>query len=475
MIFRRRGFLKASRLAKRKQRNPFVRFVSDDFLQKRLLGGTMRRMLLAYSMFFLAGSAWAVGSGGFANQVVGTKALGMGNAFTAVADDPSAIFFNPAGIVQLDGGQVSLGIAPHYPKSKYTSETGNSEMSDYTPVVPNLYSTWRFPSERWGLGVGIFSSYGLKTVWPSDGPLRYVATDSSLQITRYSPVVGYQVNDWLMVGGGLIYTTGKASLKSAVNVTNLNYSLNPGPITPAPDGEQELEGDGDGVGANVGILLKPTESQSFAIDYRSDVKIDIKGKTHLRGLSAESAGLFGGQNFETNTKTSITLPPSVTIGYAYSPNKWIFSIDGEWVGYSSFRDTTLEFSSESDPIRLAVLGSNNPVRHEYKDKWSVGAGTNYQWNDRWQSRAGYYYLPASVGEATWEPSIPDSATHGINVGGSWSSKPLTLDFSYSYLKYQPRSIKNSVGAANGTTVNGNYKTSAQIISINATYRFKGKI
>src|SRR5438105_3337630 len=38
------------------------------------------------------------------------RALGMGDAFTAVANDYSAIFYNPAGLARRDEGQVNLSI-----------------------------------------------------------------------------------------------------------------------------------------------------------------------------------------------------------------------------------------------------------------------------------------------------------------------------------------------------------------------------
>ena len=40
---------------------------------------------------------------GFRLPEAGVKAMGMGFAFTAQADDPSAIYFNPAGLTQLEG------------------------------------------------------------------------------------------------------------------------------------------------------------------------------------------------------------------------------------------------------------------------------------------------------------------------------------------------------------------------------------
>ncbi|MBW2186420.1 MAG: outer membrane protein transport protein, partial [Deltaproteobacteria bacterium] len=47
---------------------------------------------------------------GFHIREQGAKAMGMANAFVAQADDPSAIFYNPAGIAFQSGTQVSLGV-----------------------------------------------------------------------------------------------------------------------------------------------------------------------------------------------------------------------------------------------------------------------------------------------------------------------------------------------------------------------------
>jgi len=45
---------------------------------------------------------------GFRLPEAGAKAMGMGFAFTAQADDPSAIYFNPAGLTQLQGTNLML-------------------------------------------------------------------------------------------------------------------------------------------------------------------------------------------------------------------------------------------------------------------------------------------------------------------------------------------------------------------------------
>lgn len=67
----------------------------------------------------------------------GARANAMGEAFTAVADDPSAIFWNPAGLTQLRSDQFSASYADRF-----------EGLADET----HLHYTWRGPKSMWGVG-----------------------------------------------------------------------------------------------------------------------------------------------------------------------------------------------------------------------------------------------------------------------------------------------------------------------------------
>ena len=69
------------------------------------LGLALPCLLLA----FAAGEAGATKyAGSFMETGGGARALGMGGAFTAVADDPSAAFWNPAGLASLENRELLL-------------------------------------------------------------------------------------------------------------------------------------------------------------------------------------------------------------------------------------------------------------------------------------------------------------------------------------------------------------------------------
>lgn len=103
------------------------------------------------------------------NQYVSPRALGMGNAFTALADDYSALFYNPAGLARLEEGQINMGLAAGFDSKLpgFIGEIGEksksndvSEMvqllennlgSHYSARVPALSAFWVRP--KWGLAV----------------------------------------------------------------------------------------------------------------------------------------------------------------------------------------------------------------------------------------------------------------------------------------------------------------------------------
>src|SRR5262245_8506075 len=62
----------------------------------------------AHAQSSLGGQRAGTSSGTFLRIGVGARAVAMGESFVAVANDPSAIFWNPAGLASLQRNEVGL-------------------------------------------------------------------------------------------------------------------------------------------------------------------------------------------------------------------------------------------------------------------------------------------------------------------------------------------------------------------------------
>src|SRR5437660_6149701 len=87
-------------------------------------------------------------------------ATARGNAFAATADNPSAIYYNPAGITQLEGQQARAGLYLISADTEYTSPSGQKAHTDTTvQAVPQLYYVNSLKSVPISLGLGIYAPY----------------------------------------------------------------------------------------------------------------------------------------------------------------------------------------------------------------------------------------------------------------------------------------------------------------------------
>ena len=74
-----------------------------------------------FTIFLIIGiSAVQTFASGFQINENGARAMGMSGAFVGLANDPSAVYFNPAGITQLLGTHFSIGATFISPSTKFT-------------------------------------------------------------------------------------------------------------------------------------------------------------------------------------------------------------------------------------------------------------------------------------------------------------------------------------------------------------------
>ncbi|MBI3298920.1 MAG: hypothetical protein HYZ75_12190 [Elusimicrobia bacterium] len=94
----------------------------------------------------------------------GARAPGMGNAFTALADDVQAIHYNPAGLAQLERPQASAGYARFYMGLSDGSDLGLSQFAYAHPLRSGRWGTGGLQLQRFALD-DIYSEQTIGISW----------------------------------------------------------------------------------------------------------------------------------------------------------------------------------------------------------------------------------------------------------------------------------------------------------------------
>lgn len=422
----------------------------------------IRNIFISSVIFsFTAADAMALGSGAFSNEAaISVRADSMGFAFSGLADDPSAAYYNPAGLTSQKGIGLMFGAAAIDLKSKHTSPSGISDRSDKDmPVVPYLYTSYSSAQSRLAFGLGVNSPYGLITKWKDGSFSKYYATKTELNMFQVNPSVAYEVSKDFSVAAGVDYVN-LYNVELNQKVLNFDFGFNPTPN----DGNGKLTGTGTGWGYNASMLFKHG-AHSVGLGYRSQVNVIVRGKTELSGLTGVTAFAFGGSSsYQTGTQTEIKLPQTWLLGYALQPNDRLkITMDYEWAGWSATKEMKFNYDQNN-----AALPQSIPRR--WRDTSNVGVGTEWRATERVDLRLGVLAFEAVVPSSTLDSTVPDSSRVALTTGAGFHFKNTTVDLGYSAIFFKNRTVNN--GAGNSfASMDGKYETMINAVGLGVTHRF----
>ncbi len=409
------------------------------------------RKLVTLLAIVLVSASTALASGYQLNEQ-GAKATAMGGAFVARAWDPSAIFFNPAGLSYVKGFNVMLGGTLILPSTTFTGPYPNNtewKMNSLTFFPPNAYITYNLDNGL-AAGIGVYTPEGLGTDWPRTWVGKFIITKINLQSININPTVSYSYEDFISVGVGFDYALGSVLLEK-YNNTPFSDSLG-NPITPFV----HMEGNAKGTGFNFGVMLKPTQNLSLGFSYRSKITF----KTDNGTATFSNAGALAGQLPGGAISTSLPFPETWFAGIAYKGENYSIEADYQYVGWSAYNKLDINFAQQTP------LQQNSSIIGDYSNSYIVRAGGECMLNDMWTLRAGVFYDKNPVPSAYDVPTLPDADRLGINVGvGVNVTNNIAIDASYMFLPFKQRTITNSAFGFNGT-----YNTTANLIGIDLSYK-----
>ncbi len=371
----------------------------------------------------------------------GARAIGMGGAFTAVADDFSAIYYNPAGLAQIEGWTINVDYLLVLPQL-YLQERNGPEtlfLDKWTKapvigIIADLSEAIKFTRRRIVFGfAGLFPD-NFKNVYKIRhgsfyDPYFPLYGDSTVdQCLGIWADVAFELFPWLYLGGGLsLMIHGEDIIMDVV----INRQLQP-----------EIEQSTSKLSITTeifpmaGILLKLTKRSRVGFTYRKAARFHVNG---------------GNQMFPTvyfNENNSIPMPTVLVVpaqghynpeqfalGLCYQlTDKLLLATDCTYYDWQPSRD-------EAD----------RPLEPAMKEIFVPRIGTEYYLLEYLALRMGYSFQPSPL--RPQNPGQPinliDNDVHTVSFGLSvfWDlagqlNKPAQWSLFYELQSLVPRIIQN---------------------------------
>jgi long-chain fatty acid transport protein len=413
-------------------------------------------------------------------QGQGAAASAMSNAFSAQADNPSALHYNPAGMTQLQGVQFMVGAIASGGSTDFTSPTGVTARGDrngsvawpppaHAYIIANLKDLGVTALGNLSVGIGLTTPFGSITRWPNDGPFKTATTFSALPLLDIKPTLAYKATENLSLGlGADIYTFSGLVGEGHVE----KQSVWPGGLGIPASSTVELYGKDTAAGFNASLLytaLRNTGGRPMAnigIVYRSQATLHLNGALLANGATVSDA------------RATLVLPQIITGAIAIWPvrtdeREWKFEIDVDYVGWKSVRNLDVALGN----------GVTIPQPQNWHNTYAVNLGTEYKWLSleslrNWEValRGGYTNQQSQMPDLTFDPGIPSSDLHVVGGGlgllckergsflglmqcgdfgvGSMKPKALGFDLSFQAALYEDRTVSGN----RNPTVDGTYRT-----------------
>ena len=442
----------------------------------------IKRLLLVAAVLGLLGAGAAQG-GGFSIYEAGARATALGGAFTATADDGSAIFYNPAGLAFLEGSGLNLNLMPIVPASEYTgatfdgSDPASGKTVDQSFPIPGIYAYHNEGDVTWG--IGLYAPFGLGVEWddPDNWVGRTVSYDVDLATVYITPAMAWKVNEdvALSFGVDIAFTTIELNRRMQTDFLT-SYDIDV--IDVNIDGDSDLN-----YTPCAGAMIKATDKLTFGVMYHHEksLKIDdgtltldnIAPAALTASVDANIAALGG----DTHTgKTSLKLPHMLSLGVAYQfTDRLRAEFDAVHFGWSHFDELALDFGNEM---------LNETIPEAYEDVWQLRLGCEYKVTDALTLMGGYVKDDSPQPVESMSPLLPDADRDDFSIGVQYAlTDRITVTGTYMGVNFDertnvvdgrqiafPEEIEED-GYDGLSNPAGSYDSYADIFGISVGYRF----
>lgn len=336
---------------------------------------------------------------------------------TAVVNDATAAYYNPAALVLLKNPQlIPMGTLAYYrtrfsgqstPVATGITQTGSSSANTHY-FSPALY--FGIPTtDRITAGIAIVSNNAYRDT-EQNSILRYVQASNDIQDFNVVPAVGIKITEYFSVGAG-------------INFSYLNFHLQP--ITAFPgsnitDSQSNDNCDGTSVGADLGLLLKPSPQTLIGFNYRSSATYRLSGSSVFNGSSQVVSNDFH-FTLHAPARSTLSINHFVTQALGFIATIQRF----QWSILKNIHVNGIASLSGATPV---ILNANVP--YYLHDTWLFTLGGHYRFTPQWVLRVVGSYNQ-SPGNGHYQISNGDSLILAASMGYAINKK-LSVDGGYAH-------------------------------------------
>ncbi|MBN2866852.1 MAG: hypothetical protein JXK16_12655, partial [Thiotrichales bacterium] len=339
--------------------------------------------------------------------LVGDRAAGLGGAYTAVADDASGLYYNPAGIVYASAPKISGSVnAYNYKTTEYgdINASGHKWTRTSSGMVANYFGATQPLGDNSTVGFSIaIPNYDLED--QSDEFTSFGAS-AAMENLGYKTIDSQQIdynNEDSTTLAGLSYATsinkdfsigltlyGYMRKKEMTNMQIVRTKNDAGDKQLEDTLYQKVQTQELGIQPRLGIMWAPIPKLSIGMMVQTTFMLseDPKSRTYIRKSICENSGTSFNQNcsiettyYDQVTESTLTtdnladshfesplktdgkndLPIETNLGLAYfASDKLMYTAD-------------LSYSSETDTYN-AVLNAAGGVEYFYNPTWAIRGG-----------------------------------------------------------------------------------------------------
>lgn len=401
------------------------------------------------------------GASGFGVFQHGGRATAQAGAWTARADDPSAVTYNPAAIAWLDGWQLQAGLDFSTPKDTYRSASGGFTAQHDINFPPALYLTWKPDRNRpYAFGLGFDSPYWYRKNWfPREFPGRFLGRIDEAELWEVHPVAAWKLDDHWSVGGGLRWVFG--SLQAGTNALVRDTS--------GATREDEVLADAHGTGWAFDLSANYRETiWGFGAELRSAAK--VSGTADVAATRRDSTLTLPVGVGQATTplagfrKQSFELAPEARVGAWLAPYPELrFELDLAYAAWSRTGNRSSYFAGGLAGATLVTRDRN------WQDTLSLRFGVEGNLNDALMLSGGIALEPSPVPSDTLDPGFPRGDAVVYALGGSYTVGGVSFDAGYSFHQHSGRSASGQELLQPGAS--GRYTANDQVFSLSARWKF----